>query len=100
MSASASHGRQLEVLLSFAMDMTAPVNASVSFLAEAPAPAVNTSVGPFTVGLQLNTGGGTYTRVHINGTAAAASNGSMTIMQVNIAPLILSTSAYCTRCHS
>ena len=88
MSASASHGRQLEVLVSFATDLTAPPNTSVSFLADR-APRVNNSASPFTVGLQLNTGGGTYTRVHINGTAAAASNGSMTIMQVRFSSFTL-----------
>ena len=83
MTASTSRGRQLEVLLSFAVDSGVPLNnaTAVSFLAD-PQPAVNTSISPFTVGVQLDTGGGTYTRVHVNGTAAAAPDGSMTITQV------------------
>jgi hypothetical protein len=66
-SASASRGRQLEALVSFQVDTTAPVSASAA---------------PFTVGLQLDTGAGTNTRVLLNGTAAAAANGSITVLQV------------------
>ena len=66
-SASASRGRQLEALVTFHVDMAAPLSAGAA---------------PFILGLQLNTGASTHTRVLLNGTAAAAPNGSMTVVQV------------------
>lgn len=71
MSASPSHGRQVEVQAAFR-------------LAPAVGAAANTSgrAGlPFAVGLQLGTAGGAYTRVYINGSAVASWNGSLAVMQ-------------------
>ena len=67
MSASPSHGRQVEA----------------SFrLAPAASAASSTSGEPVAVGLQLSTAGGAYTRVYINGSAAASGNGSLAVTHV------------------
>lgn len=44
----------------------------------------NTAVqSPFAVGLQLETGNGTFTRISINGTAAASQSGNLQVTQVS-----------------
>ena len=43
----------------------------------------NTAVqSPFEVGLQLQTGTGSYTRISVNGTAAASESGNLQLTQV------------------
>ena len=66
---SAFLGRQMEVIAAFSVDTDASRG--------------NTAVqSPFSVGLQLNTGNGTYTRISINGTAAASQSWNLQVMQV------------------
>ena len=66
---SAFLGRQMEVIAAFSVDPDAARG--------------NTAVqSPFAVGLQLNTGNQTYTRISINGTAAASQSGNLQIKQV------------------
>ena len=70
MSQSATLGRQMEVIAAFRLG----VNASRG----------NSTVqSPFAVGLQLNTGNGTFTRITVNGTAAPLQNGTLQIGQVS-----------------
>lgn len=70
---SSSLGRQIEVLTAFA-------------------PVANGSLGrqqPFSVGMQLSTGHGTFTQITVNGTAAASAKGTLTISQVSLqSPLV------------
>ncbi len=73
MSQSAYLGRQLEVIAAFDIGAHASTGNS-------------TAQSPFAVGLQLTTGNGTYTRISINGTAAALQTGDLQIMQVTIQP--------------
>lgn len=64
-------GRQMEVIAAFSVNPDAARG--------------NTAVqSPFAVGLQLNTGNQTYTRISINGTAAASQSGNLQITQVHI----------------
>ena len=72
-SQSAYLGRQMEVIAAFSIGANASSGNS-------------TAQSPFAVGLQLDTGNGTYTRVSINGTAAALQAGNLQIMQVAIQP--------------
>ena len=66
---SAFLGRQMEVVAAFIVNPDAARG--------------NTAVqSPFAVGLQLNTGNQTYTRISINGTAAASQSGNLQITQV------------------
>ena len=71
LSQSAYLGRQMEVLAAFSIGAKASTGNS-------------TAQSPFAVGLQLDTGNGTYTRISINGTAAALQTGDLQIMQVTI----------------
>lgn len=67
---SATLGRQMEVLAEFSVDPDAARG--------------NTAVqSSFEVGLQLNTGNGTFTRISINGTAAASESGNLQLTQVS-----------------
>ena len=75
LSSSAYLGRQMEVIAAFSMDVNASTGNS-------------TTQNPFAVGLQLNTGNGTYTRISINGTAAALQTGGLQILQVIISHLV------------
>ncbi len=64
---SSSMGRQTEIMAAFAS-------------------AANGSQGgqqPFSIGIQLSTGQGTFTQITVNGTAAAIANGSLNIAQVS-----------------
>ncbi len=70
MAQSASLGRQMEILLNF----TAVANVSQSSVQR-----------PFSVGVQLNTGNGTSTRIVVNGTAAIDVNKTLNIAQVRTA---------------
>ncbi|EIE20550.1 hypothetical protein COCSUDRAFT_67413 [Coccomyxa subellipsoidea C-169] len=65
---SSSMGRQTEIMAAFAV-------------------AANGSQGgqqPFSIGIQLSTGQGTFTQITVNGTAAAIANGSLNIAQAGV----------------
>ena len=70
LSPSAYLGRQMEISAAFSMGANASTGNS-------------TAQSPFAVGLLLDTGNGTYTRISINGTSAALQTGELQIMQVN-----------------
>ena len=74
LSQSAYLGRQIEIIAAFSVDANASTGNS-------------TAQSPFAVGLQLNTGNGTYTRISINGTGAASQTGGLQIFQVSISHL-------------
>ncbi len=78
LSQSAYLGRQMEVIAAFSIGANASSGNS-------------TAQSPFAVGLQLDTGNGTYTRVSINGTAAALQTGDLQIMQVTSQPCGMTT---------
>lgn len=89
---SAFLGRQMEVIAAFSVDADASRG--------------DTAVqSPFAVGLQLNTGNGTYTRISINGTAAASQSGNLHVMQVTahisapntVPPTAARTFSHCVR---
>lgn len=69
LSKSAYLGRQMEIIAAFSTGGNASTGNS-------------TAQSPFAVGLQLDTGNGTYTRISINGTSAALQTGELQIMQV------------------
>ena len=67
---SATLGRQMEVVAEFYVGPDATRGKA----------AVQ---GPFELGLQLNTGNRTYTRISINGTAAMSDSGNLHLTQVS-----------------